>query len=380
MTFSTIILATTLIAQASDTSAWTDPRLSEADVSAMSELISYSPPPINKVVTLAPETPKNPKNPKNPETKKKPETIAWSDFHGKVVLIQSWTHTTPAGRQAFSTTQKILEKFDKTEDVVLVTIHTPIGNTMAQEYFSKTKTKTFALLDPTGFLCNALGFYKDPTNILVDKNGVVQFVGLRPSGVQKAIKELLQRPHDPQKITETYDPSNNNQTTKVTYPKHSTSFGRASDMQGKSAPEFFVQSWVTPKVNMVDCVRVVEFWATWCGPCIKSIPHINKLAKHFEGTVKFIGVSGETTQKVSNFKLKTPMKYNIAVDASKKMQKAISCSAIPLAMVISEDNIVRWQGNPKFLTQQTIQQILDASNGNSLPITRGKWDTSIIHE
>ncbi len=370
MMFSTILLATTLVSQVSDTSAWVDPRLSEADVSALSELISYSPPPIHKDVVLAGDGVK----------KESIDLLSWDDFHGKVVVVQSWTHTTPAGRQAFSTTQKILTKIDGAEDVALVTIHTPKGHTAAQEYISKASTSAITLLDPTGDLCNDLGFYKTPTNILLDKNGAVQFVGLRPSGVQKAIQELLQRPHDPNLKIKEFDPTNTNQTIIAAYPQHSENFGRASNMQGKSAPDFFVQSWVTPKINTVDCVRVVEFWATWCGPCIKSIPHMNELAKHFKGKVAFVGVSGETTQKISNFMQKTPMKYGVAVDASKQMQTAISCSAIPLALVISSDNTVRWQGNPKNLTRQVIQQVLDASNGNSLPITRGKWDTSVTHE
>lgn len=379
MMFSTILLATTLVTQVSDIRAWIDPRLNESDVAAMSELISFSPPPIHEGVAMAHITTKSPNSPESQKNQAH-ETLSWSDFHGKVVVVQSWTHTTPAGRQAFSTTPKIIAKIDRADDVVLITIHTPKGNTTAQEYISKTNAKNITLLDTTGVLCNDFGFYKDPANIIIDKNGAVQFVGLRPSGVQKAIKELLQRPHDPDVKTQVFDPTSKKATTKATYPPHSDNFGRATNMQGKPAPNFFVQSWVTPKVNTVDCVRVVEFWATWCGPCIKSIPHMNALAKHFEGEVAFVGVSGESAQKVSTFLQKTPMKYGVAVDPSKQMQKAISCSAIPLALLIGKDNIVRWQGNPRFLSQQIIQQTLDASNGNTLPTKRGKWDTSIIHE
>jgi thiol-disulfide isomerase/thioredoxin len=45
-------------------------------------------------------------------------------------------------------------------------------------------------------------------------------------------------------------------------------------------------------------VYVVEFWATWCGPCRRSIPHLTELAKKFKGKVTFIGVSiwGEPAQ------------------------------------------------------------------------------------
>ena len=69
------------------------------------------------------------------------------------------------------------------------------------------------------------------------------------------------------------------------------------------------------------------------------------------------------------------MEYGVAVDQSKQMQTAIGCSAIPLALVISADNTVRWQGNPSKLTEQIIQQVIDADNGTLVPVKRGKWDS-----
>ena len=362
-----LLLTCAIVAFSSPTpKEWLDPRLDTVDREAIEEMVSFSIPPFGDDVEWV--------------LQEGEEPPVWKNYLGKVLVVQTWSNQSASGRVAPFASQKIIDGLEEKEDVVLVTLHTPQGANKAKQFIKKRKLTTPTAIDNSGDTCNFLGVYYDPVTIVVDKNGAIRHVGLRARGLSKAIQSLLAEEYDPLIEVKKFVPESNPTEVTTSYPSLSENYGKATNMQGKDAPSFFVEEWISEPLDVENKVRVVEFWATWCGPCIKSIPHINKLAKHFEGTVKFIGVSGETTQKVSNFKLKTPMKYNIAVDASKKMQKAISCSAIPLAMVISEDNIVRWQGNPKFLTQQTIQQILDASNGNSLPITRGKWDTSIIHE
>src|ERR1700679_2534416 len=62
-------------------------------------------------------------------------------------------------------------------------------------------------------------------------------------------------------------------------------------------------------------VVVLEFWATWCGPCIKAIPHLNDLAEQFKGKpVVFISVTSENEDVVRFFLKKHPMKTWVGLD------------------------------------------------------------------
>jgi thiol-disulfide isomerase/thioredoxin len=99
---------------------------------------------------------------------------------------------------------------------------------------------------------------------------------------------------------------------------------------GDNAPPLIVQSWV--KGNSIKefekgKVYVIDFWATWCGGCIASFPHISAIAKKYEGKVRFASIDSyedvgdnkdaDPVVSVQNF-LKTPkgqkLKIDVAVD------------------------------------------------------------------
>ena len=52
-------------------------------------------------------------------------------------------------------------------------------------------------------------------------------------------------------------------------------------------------------------VTLVDFWATWCGPCRKLSPMIDELAKEYDGKVKFVKIKADEN-------LQTAQKYSIS--------------------------------------------------------------------
>ena len=341
---------------------WQDKQLDETDRRAMEELVSYAPPQIPPNATwILPENESS-----SPQ--------AWSDFVGKVVVAQSWSNTDARSRQIIGATNKAIARTTSPEDVVLIQIHTPKGIPSLKKYTSKYPIQAPTIIDSTGELCNAIGFYTDPTNLVIDRDGAVQHVGLGMKGLIDAVDAMLIKPHNPDAKVKQFVPSETELESPIGYPTFSDNFGRATNWQGKQAPEFYVEEWVSPPVDVQNRVRVVEFWATWCAPCRKSIPHLNEWNKHFSDAVAFVSVSNETASKVEEFMKKTPMEYGVAVDTKSKMKTTISCSAIPLALVISSDSVVRWQGNPLRLSRETIQQVLSADRGETVPTTRGRWN------
>ncbi|PNH11046.1 Thiol-disulfide oxidoreductase ResA [Tetrabaena socialis] len=101
-------------------------------------------------------------------------------------------------------------------------------------------------------------------------------------------------------------------------------------------------------------VLVIECWATWCGPCRTSIPHLTELqAKYKDKEVYIIGISSETNvQVVKKFVdgMGSQMDYTVALDTSGEVQEELLMKAgaqgIPHAFVVDSTNTITFSGHP----------------------------------
>jgi thiol-disulfide isomerase/thioredoxin len=149
------------------------------------------------------------------------------------------------------------------------------------------------------------------------------------------------------------------------------SFGTISILAarlGDSAAPLTIKDWVKGKaVDVKDGknIYVVEFWATWCGPCKTSIPHLTEMQTRFKDKgVVFIGISDEPPSTVKPFveKMGEKMNYTVACDDARKSSagymEAYGQGGIPTAFIVGKDSKVLWFGHPMGELEQTLENVL----------------------
>ena len=131
---------------------------------------------------------------------------------------------------------------------------------------------------------------------------------------------------------------------------------------GSDAPAITANTWVQgTEVKKFEKgkVYVVEFWATWCGPCIKNIPHLTELQKEYKD-VAFIGVAAsehEKDAKANQDKVEKFVKekgddmgYRVAFSGdgnmSKNWMQAAGQNGIPCAFIVDGEGKVAFIGHP----------------------------------
>ena len=111
--------------------------------------------------------------------------------------------------------------------------------------------------------------------------------------------------------------------------------------------------------NLRGKVIVLEFWATWCAPCIAAIPHLNELADNFKGApVQFIAITDENSNIVEPFLKKRAMRAWIGIDRDKSLFKAYDISAIPHTVVLNTNGQIAAITYPMTLKREHIDNLL----------------------
>jgi thiol-disulfide isomerase/thioredoxin len=160
------------------------------------------------------------------------------------------------------------------------------------------------------------------------------------------------------------------------------SFAQSNIRVGQPAPPIIITDWIAnvpADKDLTSYPVVLEFWATWCAPCIAAVPHLNELQSQFAHTgLRFVSLTDEPTDKVDRLLKRVAFQSIVASDQSKKTHIAYGdgkkgLEGFPLTVFIDDKGYIQWIGDPNHLDGEILQKLLDSN----LPPTNGKQGPSI---
>jgi peroxiredoxin len=140
----------------------------------------------------------------------------------------------------------------------------------------------------------------------------------------------------------------------------------AAPAVGSPAPDFTLRSSGGPNLRLSEQrgqVVLLNFWATWCGPCREEMPQLNRLYDKYRGAgLVMLGVNvDEDPAKAAEVAQKLGVRFPVLLDSNKQVSSRYELSAMPSTVLIDRDGKVRFlhKGYREGYAQLYDQQIRD---------------------
>ena len=121
----------------------------------------------------------------------------------------------------------------------------------------------------------------------------------------------------------------------------------SSDLTGQAAPDFALKSSSGDNLRLSEYrgdVVMVNFWATWCGPCRQEMPLLDELYSRYERVgFSLLGVNiDDDSRKAMNMVSELGVSFPVLFDARKEVSKLYKVEAMPVTVLIDREGTVRY--------------------------------------
>jgi len=136
--------------------------------------------------------------------------------------------------------------------------------------------------------------------------------------------------------------------------------------RAEPAPDFKLAKVLNGAVSKIDGLKdlkgkvvFLDFWATWCGPCVASIPHMNRMQEAFKNEpVVFIAITDEAEEKISPFLKTHEIKSWIGIDEKESSFKAYKVKGRPDGYLIGKDGQLLARIFPGMLKEKDVRDAI----------------------
>jgi thiol-disulfide isomerase/thioredoxin len=280
--------------------------------------------------------------------------VAEKDMKGKIVVVDFWATWCGPCKRAIPHNNELSKKY--ADNGVLVVGACGGG----QEENMQAVVTEHKMQYPTAKVSKestkAWGVQWWPHYVVVDRKGDIRALGIQPDSVEKVIEALMKEQGEKPAAN-----AANVGVNRVIVRSERRAAGNAAPekaaakaeiprdwlegepeqrkeldpMQGKAPPALQTTTWVNGEPvtlhELKGKVVMLDFWATWCGPCLAAIPHTNELAaKYKDKGLVVIGVCHpQGVDKMEQVAKERGIKYAITADKEGATNKAFKVNSYP---------------------------------------------------
>ena len=116
-----------------------------------------------------------------------------------------------------------------------------------------------------------------------------------------------------------------------------------SEWEGRSAPDLAITTTDGATLRLSELrgrAVILDYWATWCGPCVREIPHLQKVTDEFPQDLVVIGISSESMSVLQKFARAKALRYQVGNAASSPAPYA-GITVVPTTFFIDREGTIR---------------------------------------
>ena len=287
----------------------------------------------------------------------KGEPLSLEKYRGQVVLLDFWATWCPPCVAEIPNIKKTYEKY-KDQKFQIIGISLDRSKEPLDAFIEEKDLAWIHYWDNTGKIANLYKVQAIPSTFLIDGEGVIQKTNLRGHSLETAVAELVQtnlgKPADT--ATETSAARSQAQSvpaTKLLKPEitpqkevQRPQSTHPSEWIGKPAPNFQVTDLKGESLSLEKYrgqVVLLDFWATWCGPCITEMPKIKKTYEQYKDQqFQIIGISLDRSKEpLETYIEKEKLAWVHYWDESREIRTLYGVWGIPSAFLIDGEGVIR---------------------------------------
>lgn len=130
-----------------------------------------------------------------------------------------------------------------------------------------------------------------------------------------------------------------------------------------ASPKITITDWVEPNrgIDLKGKYIVIDFWATWCAPCLAALPHLNGIEQRFRDNHEliFLSISDEKPEIIKKILPKFHFTSLVVSDTTSATLKSFHIRALPSVCLIDKLGILKWVGTPEELNEDLVLKVIN---------------------